>query len=234
MQGEAAARLCTVIDMKIIAITDIHSKTDSIHKLKDHLERCDLVLIAGDLTQFGSADDAAAVLGVVRAYNERILAVAGNIDRPEVARYLEEEEISLHGRGKVIGEAGFFGVGGSNTTPLGTPNEIADSEIYPLLEKGWREIKGARFKILVSHPPPRSTKVDMTHSGFHAGSESLRRFIEERRPDLCIAGHIHESRGEDGIGGTSILNPGPLFDGGWAEIEISPEGIKAALRSTGY
>jgi Icc-related predicted phosphoesterase len=71
--------------------------------------------------------------------------------------------------------------------------------------------------IFVSHSPPYHTPLDMIHNGFHVGSISIRRFIENwSRKGLLIAsfhGHIHESPTRSGSIGTRIgnalcINPG--------------------------
>ena len=138
--------------------------------------------------------------------------------------------ISLHGKGHVVGEVGLFGVGGCNPSPFDTPNELNEEEILAALEKGYEEVKETSFKIMIPHMPPRNTGVDVVHSGLHVGSTSVRRFIEEKRPDLCISGHIHEAVGEDRIGGTRILNPGPFFEGGFVVIDIDGNEVDAELR----
>jgi Icc-related predicted phosphoesterase len=65
--------------------------------------------------------------------------------------------------------------------------------------------------------------VDILHSGIHAGSIAVREFIEEHEPELVVCGHIHEARGVDAIGKSTIVNCGPLFKGSYALIETGPE-----------
>jgi len=210
--------------MKIIALADLHARPGHLGRIENELAAADLVVIAGDITQLGGAGSATRVLDAVRACNRRILAVAGNVDRPQVAQLLEDEGISLHGRGRMVGEVGLFGAGGS---------EISDEDLLALLERGHAEIPGAAVKILVTHAPPRKTKVDRMLLGLHVGSASVRAFIERAQPDLCLCGHIHEARGTDEIGRTRILNPGPFFKGGFARVEIDERGIRAELASAG-
>jgi len=217
--------------MKIIALADIHGRLGHLRRIENELAGADLVLLAGDITQFGGAESASQVLEAVRALNPRILAVSGNVDRPEAAQFLEDEGISLHGRGRMVGDVGLFGAGGSDMTPLGTPNEMSDEDLLALLERGHAGIMDAAVKILVTHAPPRKTKVDRMFLGLHVGSASVRAFIERAQPDLCLCGHIHESRGTDEIGRTRILNPGPFFKGGFARVEIDEKGVRAELAS---
>ena len=61
--------------MKIVALTDIHGNASAIERLAAPLGEADLVLLTGDLTHFGGADDAARVVTAVREHNRRVLAV---------------------------------------------------------------------------------------------------------------------------------------------------------------
>ncbi|UKL13382.1 metallophosphoesterase [Dissulfurimicrobium hydrothermale] len=213
--------------MKIIAFGDIHmdyQAADDIPVVRD----ADLLIITGDLTNFGGRDDAEAVLSAVRSLNKNIYALPGNLDQPAVGVFLDEIGINLHGKGIKIGGIGIFGVGGSNVTPFNTPTEFLENELYRLAIKGYKEIASLPVKIFVSHTPPLNTSADRIKSGVHVGSEAIRRFIEEKQPDLCLTGHIHEARGEDRIGKTVILNPGMLKVPGWIEIECDETGVRVA------
>lgn len=88
--------------------------------------------------------------------------------------------------------------------------------------------------VLLSHQPPHGTACDRLRSGEHAGSISLRYFIEESGPLLVFTGHIHESRGEDRIERTRVVNPGPLDEGGYAFAEVFRDGVvRVEVRSLG-
>lgn len=215
--------------MRILALADIHGRLDNLDSFEPHAASADLILLLGDITHFKGAKEAARVLDRIRSLTPHVLAVSGNVDRPEVERFLDEAGVGLHGRGWVAGNVGIFGLGGSNTTPLGTPNEFKDSDLLPLLEQGHEQVKDAPCRILACHVPPRKTKVDRIFLGLHAGSRSVRAFIEKARPHLCLCGHIHESPGEDLVGSTVVLNPGPFFKGGYAVVDVDEKGFRARL-----
>jgi Icc-related predicted phosphoesterase len=61
------------------------------------------------------------------------------------------------------------------------------------------------------------------------GSIAVRTFIEEKQPLLCVTGHIHESKGQDYIGRTLVLNPGMMKDGGYIEAIYENGILSAAL-----
>ena len=61
--------------------------------------------------------------------------------------------------------------------------------------------------------------------------QTVRDFIVQYKPDVCISGHIHESRGKDKVGDTIVLNAGMFRDGWYIEIDIDNGGISATLKS---
>jgi len=193
------------------------------------IESADLVIITGDITNYGSRSDAETVLRELQAINRAILGVAGNLDQPDVARYLDDERMSLHGRGRKVNGLGIMGLGGSNHTPFNTPWEFSEQELAAILAAGFAGIQEAEDFILVSHPPPVQTRTDRLRDGRHVGSRAVRTFIEKQQPLLCLTGHIHESRGRDHIGRTLILNPGMLKDGGYIEARYENGELDAVL-----
>ena len=215
--------------MRIIAAGDIHMDLGDVATIPG-IGSADIIIVTGDITNYGTSSDAAGVLNGLRDINSSILAVAGNLDQRDVARYLEDVGISLHGRGRMLAEGlGIIGLGGSNYTPFRTPNEFSEKELADFLAAGFVQVEGADDFILVSHPPPHGTKTDMLADGRHVGSKAVRRFIEARQPRLCLTGHIHESRGTDTIGRTLILNPGMLQHGGYIAVTYENNGLAAAL-----
>ncbi len=186
----------------------------------------------GDLTHFGHAAQAARVLDAFRRINPQVLAVPGNVDHPDVLDLLVSEGVSLHGSHRVLeDQVGVAGLGASAPTPFGTPMEISEEEIYRQLGAPLRAIGGCAVRLMISHTPPRGTRVDRVRLGFHAGSRSVRRLIEEHSPDLLLCGHIHEAAGEDTLGRTRVLNPGPFGRGGYVWVEVTAVGVTAECRS---
>jgi len=222
--------LATMDTLKILAVSDIHERLEFLGQLADTIASAHWVLLLGDLTRFGHADQAARMLDAFRRINPHVLAIPGNVDHPDVLDLLENEGISLHGRHRTLGEAGLAGLGASAPTPFATPFELSEEEIYFQLDAPLRAIAGCKFRLMISHTPPRGTRVDRTRLGLHAGSRSVRRLIEEHGPDLLLCGHIHEAAGEDTMGNTRILNPGPFVRGGYAWVEISAAGVSAECR----
>ncbi len=209
--------------MEIICTADFHGDTSNFDRLKR--ENANLLVIAGDLTDFGGQDDARKIIELLKGAAKHIIAVQGNCDRPGVLTYLKDNNLSVHSSAKVEDNIGFFGLGGSNTTPFNTPTEFSDDEIWNFLNTGYDLIKDRKKKVMVSHAPPYNTKVDMTGSGLNVGSKSVKKFVESYQPDLVICGHIHEARGDDRVGETLIINTGPLHKG-FVRVNIDGDKIE--------
>jgi uncharacterized protein len=214
--------------MKIVSFGDVHMATRNLARMDTVMRDTDLVIVSGDLTNFGGVDDARMVIGEVRRACPKVLALAGNLDRAEVFPFLEREGISLHGIGTMVDGVGIFGCGGSNLTPLKTPSEFPEEEIYETLRRGYQQVRGAKPLLMVCHTPPFDTRCDRILSGKPVGSTAARKFIEEVKPDVCISGHIHESAGVDSIGPTRVLNAGPFKSGGY--IVVTHKGAELDAR----
>ena len=215
--------------MKIISFGDVHMATRNLEQMAEVMSDCDLVILSGDLTNFGGIEDTRKVLSDVRRSCARVLALSGNLDRREVMPFLESEGIDLHGKGRVIDGVGIFGCGGSNLTPFRTPTEFTEDEIYAALRGGYQQVHDLRPLVMVCHTPPFETKCDRILSGKAVGSTAARRFIEEVQPDICISGHIHESAAVDAIGVTKIFNAGPFKGGGYIVAHIEGRSVDARL-----
>ena len=206
--------------MKIIAIPDLHGSNKGIDKIANELSDADIVLLAGDLTNFGNVPDAARIVGEIRKYADEIYAVPGNCDYGDVNQYLIEQGIGLHGKGAVIDGTAFVGVGGSLPAPGGTPTEYSESELQEFMDHAIEDVPDNLPLILMAHQPPLDTKIDRITSGTHVGSKAVRTFIEKHQPLICFSGHIHEGVGVDSIGQTKLINPGPFRQGSYAFAEI--------------
>lgn len=216
--------------MKIISFGDIHEDTQNLEKIKDKIEEADIVIVSGDLTNYHGKAEAKNVIDRIRKYNDKIFAQLGNLDQSDVNEYLSSENINIHGNGFICDDVGIFGVGGSNETPFNTPTEYSEDELLQFLNIGYSKIKDSRVKIMVPHTPPKDTKADLIPAGVHVGSKSVRDFIEEFKPDVCICGHIHEARSKDMIGDTIIVNAGMFKAGGYIEVVCEGGNVTADVK----
>lgn len=208
--------------MLLIALSDIHDDIGNLSAIANDLAAADLVLLPGDLTNLGGRDAAARVVDAVRTINSRVRAVSGNCDMtPEVDEYLEREGLLLHGRCEVIGGLAFWGCGGSLPCPSRTPNECSEKELAAVLAKAAAQMPEGMPSVLVVHQPPFETTADFASIGKHVGSKAVRESILKHKPAVCLTGHIHEGKGIDALGQTTIVNPGPLRAGGYARILLN-------------
>jgi len=215
--------------MRILAFGDIHMNLTGLASIPE-IGTADLLIVSGDLTDFGGANEARSIIEQIMAVNSTLLALPGNLDRPDVGDYLTSVGVNLHGTNRNLNGVNFLGLGGSNPTPFNTPSEFSEDELSASLTAGQQQIKNNDPVVLVSHPPPLNTRTDVISGGHHVGSSAVRRFIEENQPMICVTGHIHESRAVDTIGKTQIVNPGMLCSGGWVEIIVKDNNITAELK----
>jgi hypothetical protein len=146
--------------------------------------------------------------------------VPGNMDSPELASWAGTGSVRpLHGRWAIVGAVFLIGLGGSPSGPFRTPFEVRDEKATMLLGEAVASFSVGTL-VLVSHCPPMNTRLDIVPSGEHAGSMAVRCFIEKFKPALVISGHIHEAKGIDSMGGTTLINPGPAR-GNYAEITLN-------------
>jgi uncharacterized protein len=216
--------------MTLLCLSDIHGDAAGLREALDASPEADVVVLAGDITHLGGYAEAEAVLAPLRASGRRVLAVPGNMDGEGVARYLDEQGMNIHGRGVRIGEVGFQGLGGSNPSPFGTPFEVREEEARRLLASGRADIRDPALRVLVSHAPPKGTRLDRSFAGLHVGSAEVRAFLLSNAVRLCLCGHIHEAAGEDTLGSAACVNLGPLKNGRFAVIEIGPGDITVRWR----
>lgn len=208
--------------MKVLALTDIHGSYSIAEKII-YKEQPDVVILGGDLTNAGTVKEAEQAVKQFQLITPTVLCVAGNMDLPQHDELFIKLGISIHGQGKVISNIGFFGCSASPYSPLHTPYEISEDEITHHIISGFKQVQQCRIKILVTHAPPFGTKVDIVHAGFHVGSRSVRDFIEKKKPDVCICGHIHEARGQDELEKTKIINCGSGEKGFYGVCDIGNE-----------
>ncbi|MEM0482656.1 MAG: metallophosphoesterase [Nitrososphaerota archaeon] len=210
--------------MKILQVSDIHGSARSARMVgrKAKVERVDAVLVVGDITNFGSVDEAERILSTIAGEaNRPVLFVPGNCDPPQLLSHNPRTQnlINLHAKKSQVSSYTFVGVGGSKTTPhRGTWIEFSEEELDEILSglvgeelAGW---------VLVSHNPPIGLEVAMAGSGVDLGSVSIRRFIERYKPMVVCCGHVHEARGISYLEETPVVNAGPAKEGYCALIEL--------------
>jgi hypothetical protein len=221
--------------MKILAIADIHNDVENLMNFLEKVSNLefDVVVCCGDFTDinlprgFKKEDIVKLILEEIKIMKKPILAVPGNMDA-EIIPVLEKEGVNLHNKGVKIGDVGFYGFGGAKT-PFNTPFEPSEGEIEIGLESSYQKIKDCKFKVQVTHVPPINTKLDLIYSGLHVGSETVRKFIEKKQPEVAICSHVHEGKGIDFIGKTTVINPGRFPEGYCGIVNIEEKNVEAKI-----
>lgn len=201
-----------------IVVGDIHDNLENVKKLPK-LPGLAGIIVSGDLTQLGACPQAEKVLSALERPGLTLYAQIGNMDLPEVDACLSRKSENLHGQVYELAPGiAIFGIGGSTVTPFNTPSEFSEEAYSAWLDQSWEKASRYPRRILISHNPPRDCACDRISSGAHVGSSAVRKFIEEKQPDICVCGHIHEAKSVDRIGRTLVLNPGMLSEGSYVLI----------------
>ncbi|RLG92708.1 MAG: hypothetical protein DRO36_00725 [Candidatus Hecatellales archaeon] len=205
--------------MKIMILSDFHGVARFAEKMRDLAvsQKFDCIVVCGDLTDLGPVKVARQIIGTLSESKLPVLYVPGNMDPRNLVDELDSG-FHVHGRGKIIGDVGFVGAG-------------SYSNLKGLLEQGLKSlVKTPRFLVFVTHVPPKGTKVDLAWDGSHIGSLEVREAVEKYKPNLVVCGHVHEARGVDRIGESVVCNPGPAYNGFYAEVFLD-EKVKVKLLS---
>ena len=206
--------------LEILGLVDLHWSAKRPLELPD-LEGVDLVLLAGDLTHFRGSAVAESLLRSVTDAGPRVLAICGNVDRPEIESLLDRQGIALDRQARIVDGVRFVGLSGG--LPFGgCPYERSEEAFAKAADTAWaaaEALPAAELTVFLSHQPPRDTACDLSR-GRHVGSRAIRDCIEKRQPDLVLCGHIHEAIGCDWIGNSLIVNPGPWLAGNLLRFRI--------------
>ncbi len=216
--------------MNLVTLSDLHGKLSVVARMAGDLARADVVLLVGDITQFGGEQEVSRIIAQLRSRTDAlVLGVAGNCDRAGVEDWLAAESMSLHGRHVVHEGVAFLGCGMSLPCPGKTPGETTEEGLADVLARATDHLDVSLPKVLVCHQPPKGTKVDAVAAGNHVGSLAVRGFIEREEPVLVVTGHIHEARCVDTLGPTTIVNAGPASAGNLARIAVEGRKARAEL-----
>ena len=206
--------------MRLLCVTDLHGSHPALGRILTATGgAADMVLLGGDITNFGTPADLESIVGEILERDLPLLAVAGNCDSATIDRRLDELGVGLHGRGRLTGSVGFQGL--SAIPPWRQRMyQLTEEELTAALETGYREIEGAAVHVVLSHVPPHGLALDRTFLFMHAGSRALRHFVDARRPAAVFCGHIHEGRGVERLGETVVVNCGAGRAGHYALAEV--------------
>lgn len=185
--------------MRILAIADLHYALRQFDWVGEHLERFDLLVLAGDLLDLGSSVDLDVQELVVQGYLRRfaarrmLLSSSGNHDIQELlsdgeraARWMESlnapnlkpDYQSFERDGVLFSVCPWWD--GPDTRGK-AEQQLAEDAVKP--KKAW---------IWLHHNPPLGTPIAWTGTEFR-GDAVAREWIERYQPDFVFTGHIHNA-----------------------------------------
>ncbi|MDO5862190.1 MAG: metallophosphoesterase [Thermoplasmata archaeon] len=210
--------------MKFLVFTDLHQKASVIDKINEMIGRsgAEFAVCLGDVTDFGSGQDAADILSKIKT---KVYAIPGNCDSLDFPESIADVAVDMHGNAAEVGGYRLVGLGGSNITIFGTPFELEEDDLYDGLDGISEE-----GMILMTHAPSFGI-LDQIPSGQSVGSPAIHDIVDRYHPILAMSGHIHEAFGTVVSNGTTFLNPGPAKDGRMAIVTI--EDGKVAVEMIG-
>ncbi|MCS7095074.1 MAG: metallophosphoesterase family protein [Thaumarchaeota archaeon] len=214
--------------MKVLQLSDLHGSRRAVSAAKGLVNslEIDLIILAGDITTFGSVSESRSFVEDFASTGARVVYVPGNCDPPELLELdLGVEGVfNLHARTAKIHDINIGGVGGGLIASGTTWIELSEEEI----ERAVSSL--GRVDILVSHTPPYGTDADVV-GGVHVGSHAVRSYCEKNSPILVACGHIHESRSVSKLGRSYVVNAGPARSGYIALITLENKDVKVELTS---
>lgn len=189
--------------MKILIFSDIHGDLRALQSIV--AQPADIYIANGDLSNFGKGLERCGE--ILKPLGERLFVLPGNHETHEETKTFCKQYgfVDFHRKIKKLNGTNWAGLGYSNITPFKTPGEYSESEIAAALAP----FAGMEKLYLVVHFPPLDTKLDEYAKGQHAGSPTLRAWVEKEKPLYLFCGHIHETAGvTDRLGSTQCINVG--------------------------
>jgi Icc-related predicted phosphoesterase len=219
--------------IRIAAAGDVHcseaNRDETIASFAEIEPSADLILLAGDLTTHGEAEQARVLADACRPLETPVLAVLGNhdwhVDRAaELTEILEDGGITVLNRSHAICrpqgvEVGIVGVKGHvggfpgcylpdfGEPELRTVYRKASEEVEAL-EAGLKAIETCPLRIVLLHYAPTSETLVGEPEPIWAflGNDRLAGPIVHHQPDLVLHGHAHAGTFEGRLGDVPVFN----------------------------
>ena len=219
--------------IRIAAAGDIHASEATRERITSAFERveadADVVLLAGDLTTTGEAEQARVLADACRPLEVPVLAVLGNHDwhagnAPLITQVLEDAGVCVLERAwrvlrlaglelGVVGAKGFVGgFRGSLLPDFGEPllrglSEETGREAAAIAQ-GLQETVHCDLRVVLLHYAPVEETLAGEPEGIRVllGSDRLAAPVAEFGADLVLHGHAHAGTLEGRIGRTPVYN----------------------------
>lgn len=221
------------MSVRIAAAGDMHcqpANRDRVVRAFAELDgRCDLLLLAGDLTTHGQPDQASVLIEACAPLDVPIIAVLGNHDhhcgravelttelRDAGITVLERETTTIELEGTEVGIIGLKGfVGGFPGSHLPDFGEPLLRQLYAetsrdveALDEGLKAIAHCPARIVLLHYAPTCETLvgEPEPIWTMLGNDRLAAPIHQHEPDLVLHGHAHHGTFQGAIGQVPVFN----------------------------
>lgn len=215
--------------MRIAASADLHFTPQSFAKLKDQFERvrddADVLVLAGDLTNFGKPEEMEPLLNVLVRLRLPVVVVLGNHDY-ECGKEEELNRMLVAGGVKVLDGSGYErdGVGFAGTKGFvggfgrGMLTAFGEREVKDFvrasvdeamkLERGMSQLRTAKRVVVVHYSPIAETVQGEAPEIYpFMGTSRLAEVIDRHGADLVVHGHAHHGKADGRTpGGVPVHN----------------------------
>lgn len=160
----------------------------------------------------------------------RLYWEAGNDDAYAIDEVMDAEAcVPIGDRMVELDDYKILGLSHANMTPWKAPRDVSEERLAEIIAKGRAQVAEGDKVIMVYHPPPKDTTIDLAprvkedlsyasvggqQDMIHVGSSAVREAIKAIQPIVSLHGHVHESKGADRIGNTTCINPGSEYTEG--------------------
>jgi Icc-related predicted phosphoesterase len=226
--------------IRIAALADVHYGRDSMGALREHLEqlgdKADVLLMAGDLTRHGLAEEAVALARDLAYVHVPIVSILGNHDyhsgeEKAITDVMEEAGVQmLEGastvvevQGETLGVAGIKGFGGGFAGACGS--DFGEEEMKSFI-RHTKQLAGrleavlehlrADYRVALLHYAPVEATVEGERLEIYPflGSYMFAEAIDRFGVDLVLHGHAHRGSQEGFTpGGSPVRNIAPSVTG---------------------
>lgn len=197
--------------MKALLFSDLHGGREFLNQLPNLIKGFDLILFAGDITDFGWPEGFAYQVDEVFE-DKTCFWVSGNNDISQEYQYRLKNMQNIDG--KIVKYQGykFAGLGGSYQ------NYEAQNFGPSLIDKD-ADLSNC---ILLSHIPP-SVKLNFSSTDIVCpmGESKLK-----KAPLVHICGHLHTTAAVACLGSTKVIRLAPAKQGCYAELDLENLNIK--------
>lgn len=192
-----------MLSLKLLIFSDIHNDWKALERLL--AIDADFYIAAGDQVTWAKGLERCGE--ILKQRGDKVWVLPGNHESAaQTADLCDRYGLhDFHGQHFAVGKWQVAGLGYSSPTPFSTPGEYSE----PQLAERLQPFAALDPLVLICHAPPYGTTLDQIRPGLHAGSRSVREFLEKHPPVFFFCGHIHEAEGVvEQMGTTRAQNVG--------------------------